>query len=258
MNNLTGSTSILGITIFPLTYTQTLSRITDFIEKKKKGYICVSAVHLIMECQKNLLLKDGVNAATLVTPDGMPLVWILKSRGFLTERIYGPDLMLKMCALAQKKKWRVFILGGGIGQSAVVCNKLQIKFPSLRCAGMMDTPNLSTRMTDTQHMIDTINKSGATIVFVGMGCPTQESWMIKNRQLLKPNILIGVGAAFDFISGKRKQAPKFLQDIGLEWCYRLIQEPQRLWYRYIIQHGMFLYYIVRLGILNSIRHKTIL
>lgn len=243
MNNLQNKATILGVNISPLTYKKTLACIEDYINKKKKGYICVSAVHLIMECQKNILLKRGVNAATLVTPDGMPLVWLLRSRGASTERVYGPNLMLKTCELAAKKGWRVFLLGGSIRESKTLQSKLLQQFPPLCIVGAIDTPSLPLTDKENQKVIDSINKSHAQVVLVGEGCPTQELWMIENRGALKPNILISVGAAFDFISGKKKQAPWLLQTLGFEWLFRLVQEPKRLGYRYMIQNTMFILYL---------------
>ncbi len=245
MNYLQNNTSILGVKISPLSYKKTLACITDYIDSHKKGYICVSAVHLVMECQNNEYLKEGVNEATLITPDGLPLVWILQRRKLATDRIYGPDLMLAICQTAEREKWRIFLLGGSTGQSHVLQRKLRNLFPQLRIVGNLDTPNRIFLKNEGEKAISLINASNAHVVFVGLGCPTQELWMIQNRNKLNSNMLIGVGAAFDYISEFKKHAPRWIRENGFEWLFRLVQEPRRLWRRYLILNVKFIFEIIR-------------
>jgi N-acetylglucosaminyldiphosphoundecaprenol N-acetyl-beta-D-mannosaminyltransferase len=245
MKKMQNSLKILGVRVSALTFNKTLTLIGEYIRQNKRGFICVSAVHLIMECQKDEFLRHGVNAATLVTPDGMPLVWLLRLRGYTTQRIYGPDLMEKICELAIRRGWNVFLLGGSSGQNRRLRSALLHKHPSLRLIGGMDTPTLPISIETNRKIIQTINSSKAHIVFVGMGCPLQELWMIKSRAALYPNMLVGVGAAFDFISGKKRQAPALVRRVGVEWLFRLIQEPKRLWRRYIPMNIHFLLLILK-------------
>lgn len=231
---------ILGVHVSPLTYSVTLQVVADLVAKSLKGYICVAAVHLVMECQKDPKLLAGVNNATVVTPDGMPLVWLILRSGQKTERVYGPDLMLKICEKAARENYKIFLLGGNIGQSQLLKKKLTKKYSKLNIAGIEDTPIRPLSLEQNKQVIRKINQSGAQIVFVGTGCPTQELWMIENRKKLAAAVLIGVGAAFDYICGKRKQPPKRLQKLGFEWLFRLVQEPRRLWKRYLFLNAQFL------------------
>jgi len=256
MNN-KNFTPILDVNVSVLTYKKVIRKIEEWIVNNKKEYICVAAVHLVMECQRDENLLKGVNKAGLVTPDGMPLVWILKLKGKKdVERVYGPDLMLKMCRFAQGKGYKIFLLGGAKGESRILARKLKEKFPKLKIVGFKDTLKRPLLKKENKLVIDRINQSRADIVFVGMGCPFQELWIIENRRKLKANVLIGVGVAFDFITGRVRQAPKFIQNIGLEWFFRLLQEPGRLWYRYTVLNLMFIYLCLkRIGFNIKIRKK---
>jgi N-acetylglucosaminyldiphosphoundecaprenol N-acetyl-beta-D-mannosaminyltransferase len=235
------NTSILNVSITNTNYSNVIKRIIKIIKLKQKKYICIAAVHLVMECQNNQKLLKGVNNSSLITLDGVPLVWISKLYGAKNiERVYGPDLMLKTCQLAEEKNYNIFLLGGKTGQSQILRTNLQKKYPKLKIVGNIDTPSRPITNHQSLFIIQKINKSHSNIVFVGLGCPWQELWMIKNRKFLKPQILIGVGAAFDFITNYKKQAPKWVQNIGLEWLFRFIQEPKRLWYRYLILNSQFI------------------
>jgi N-acetylglucosaminyldiphosphoundecaprenol N-acetyl-beta-D-mannosaminyltransferase len=152
--------------------------------------------------------------------------------------------MLKTCRLAEKNGYKVFLLGGSSGQSGQLRQELKKKLPGLRVAGNHDTPARPIPEKDNAVIVKKINQSGAQVVFVGMGCPTQELWMMENRDKLNAPALIGVGAAFDFLSGRVRQAPEWMQNVGLEWLYRLIQEPKRLWYRYTVINARFLFLVV--------------
>lgn len=235
-------TPVLNVRISPLTYAKALQYIKSWMSEGKKTYICVAAVHLVMECQKDKVLLDGVNKAGLVTPDGMPLVWLSKLYGQArVERVYGPTLMLKVCSMAQRKGYKVFLLGGAKGQSKELAQKLTNKFPRLSIVGNRDTPKRPIPTDENNKIIKEINGSGAQVLFVGLGCPYQEHWMIENRDRLNANVLMGVGAAFDFISGRFKQAPVWMQRMGFEWLFRLLQDPKKLWYRYTLLNAQFLY-----------------
>lgn len=232
---------ILKVPITQTNYIKLLSKVKHVINKQSKIYICVCAVHLIMEAQKNNNLLSGLQHAEIVTPDGMPLVWISRLYGNKnTSRVYGPDLTLMICKLAQNFNYKVFLLGGAIGQSQQLTKKLQIKFPGIKILGAQNTPIRPIPKKLNEQIIKRINELEPDIVFVGLGCPNQELWMIENRKKISAPILIGVGAAFDFITGNVKQAPKWIQNAGLEWLYRLIQEPKRLWKRYLIFNTIFI------------------
>ncbi len=231
---------ILNVPVSQLDYVQVLKRIDEAIKLKKNIYVCVSAVHLLMECQNNQKLLNGVQAADIVTLDGMPLVWLSKFYGNKkATRVYGPNLSLMLCRLAEQRHFSVFLLGGAVGQSEHLKQKLQKQFPNLRIVGNADTPARPIPPNENQAVISKIKKTKPDIVFVGMGCPNQELWMIENRSQISVPVLIGVGAAFDFITGKVKQAPGWMQNNGLEWLFRLVQEPRRLFKRYVILNTIF-------------------
>lgn len=235
--------SVLRIPISLVNYQTTLQKIHEFVVAKTKTYICVAATHLLVECQKNRYLNEGVTAADIVTPDGMPLVWIMRRKGGNgASRVYGPELTERVCQIALMKSYRIFLLGGRAGQSKRLKSVLISKFPGIKICGNADTPD-KTRIAP--NVINDINISLADIVFVGIGCPYQELWMIQNRKALNASVLIGVGAAFDFILGYKKQAPVWMQNNGLEWMFRLIQEPGRLWKRYIVDNTLFIYYCLK-------------
>ncbi len=239
-------TQILGVKIDSLDYPSALLVIKDSIAKKKKGYICVSAVHLIMECQDKPHILSGVNKSLLTTPDGMPLVWLSKFAGKKqTQRVYGPSLMIKACEMAAENNYSIFLLGGRKGQSAQLKKKLIKKFPQLKIVGNIDTPTRPLPKKVNHEVIKQINKTKAKIVFVGLGCPIQEEWMIENIKTIDNSILIGVGAAFDFITNQVRQAPHWMQSLGLEWFFRLLQEPQRLWKRYTVQNIRFIFLVMK-------------
>lgn len=237
---------ILGVRVSAITYTDALREIGRWIVEGKRHYVCVAAVHLLMECPKNRTLLGGVNGAGLVTPDGMPLVWLLRLYGRKNaQRVYGPTLTVKLCALAARRGWRVFLLGGASGQSNEVERALLRQFPKLRIVGRHDTPVRPIPSVQNKKIIAKINQTKPELVFIGLGCPRQELWMIENRKKLDAPVLIGVGAAFDFLSGSVRQAPVWIQHAGLEWMYRLLREPKRLWYRYTVMNATFVWLVLK-------------
>jgi N-acetylglucosaminyldiphosphoundecaprenol N-acetyl-beta-D-mannosaminyltransferase len=234
---------LLGVSVSLLDYTRSLEFIRSTVERHKRVFICVAASHLLVECQKNRELMDGVNRADMVTPDGMPLVWLQKLAGFPeATRVYGPALMGKICSMSPHRGWRIYLLGGAAGQSGELKSILERRYPGITIAGNADTPDKRNVSADA---VGKINRSQADIVFVGLGCPHQELWMVHNRKSVKAPVLIGVGAAFDMLSGRKRQAPLWMQHAGLEWLFRLRQEPFRLGKRYVEYNTLFLYYCLR-------------
>lgn len=234
-------TRILDVKVARVNYQSVLQEIVSLISSKKNGYICVAAVHLIMECVKDNQLRLGVNQADIVTPDGMPLVWLQKFYGnHEASRVYGPTLTLKTCELAERNGYRLFFLGGAPRQSQLLKKALLKRFPDLKMVGFQETPIRPIPEKENQKILQKIKKSRAEIIFVGLGCPLQEKWMIENYHLLNGTVCIGVGAAFDFITDKVAQAPAWIQNHGLEWLFRLTQDPRRLWHRYTVLNTQFI------------------
>jgi N-acetylglucosaminyldiphosphoundecaprenol N-acetyl-beta-D-mannosaminyltransferase len=177
-------------------------------------------------------------------PDGMPLVWLGRLCGHHASRVYGPDLMLALCERAADVGWPVFFLGGAAGVAEQLGAVLQHRYPRLQVAGTIGPPFRDATPEEDQAVVERINQSGAQLGFIGLGCPKQERWMADHRERLAAPVLLGVGAAFDFVTGRVSQAPRWMMRSGLEWLYRLLQEPRRLWRRYLILNPLFLAHVV--------------
>lgn len=196
-------------------------------------------VHMTMECHDDPAFREVTNTADLVTPDGMPLVWALRAQGVAdATRVYGPTLTLHVCAAAAREGIPVALYGGTPESLAEFRAFLHHEFPGIRVACALAPPFRPP--TPEEDAADTarLRDSGARILFVGTGCPKQEWWMFRHRDSL-PLVMLGVGAAFDFHSGRVRQAPGALQRLGLEWLFRLLMEPRRLWRRYARQNPRF-------------------
>jgi N-acetylglucosaminyldiphosphoundecaprenol N-acetyl-beta-D-mannosaminyltransferase len=196
-----------------------------------------------MESQRDAELRAIHNAAGMVTPDGMPLVWISRATGFHhVERVYGPDLMLACCEVSQTAGYRHYFYGGAPGVPERLAERLQSRFAGLKVVGSYSPPFRALTPVEDASVVDQINRAGPDIVWVGLSTPKQERWMSEHRGRLHAPVLIGVGAAFDFHAGLKQQAPGWMQRSGLEWLYRLCQEPRRLWRRYLRNNPLFVWY----------------
>ena len=224
--------SVLGVGVHAIDLKGTLQVISDQIVKKGKGFICLAPAHNVMACHADPNLRAVFNRNLLTVPDGVGVVWLLRLLGYRAGRVYGPDLLLAVCERGQKNGWRHFFLGGAPGVAHRLIAELQNRFPKLKVADFYSLSFEGTNANETQAMVRQINASRADIVWVGLGSPKQERWMAEFRPLLNAPLLIGVGAAFDFLSGTKPQAPVWIQRIGLEWLFRLVSEPRRLWRRY--------------------------
>lgn len=226
-------TNILGVGISAVNMHQALSVIDGWIANGEAKYICVTPIHGIMECQHDPGLIRIFNASGLTVPDGMGVVWLLKLMGHSNvSRVYGPDLMQAVCALSVQKGWRHFLYGGAPGIAERLSQNLQEQYPGLKVVGTYTPPFRPLTVEEDVAVIAQIQQSGADIVWVGISTPKQERWMAEHRAHLSAPVLVGVGAAFDFLSGAKLQAPRWIQRGGLEWLFRLVSEPRRLWRRY--------------------------
>jgi len=236
---------ILGVNVSAVNYAYVVDSIHKAIKDRNTQKIfCIAAVHLVMECQRNRQLKNDVNTAFITTPDGMPLALLLRLYGHRNvERVCGPKLMNILCTEAQKNAYRIFIYGGRIGQSAMIVKKLKEQYPLLSIVGSQDTPDKKMSDEIQRVHVRAINAVKPDILFVGLGCPYQEMWMFHNKRKLCVPVVLGVGSSFDYISGYADQAPEWCQNIGLEWFWRLLHDPRRLWFRYSIMNIWFLYEI---------------
>jgi N-acetylglucosaminyldiphosphoundecaprenol N-acetyl-beta-D-mannosaminyltransferase len=226
---------VLGVPVSAVDYDGALDWMDGTVAARGSGYVCVAATHTVMVAQEDPETMDAVLGASLVVPDGQPLVWALRALGRpLPDRVYGPDLMLRHCARAAEQGTRIFLYGGR-NQGALVQLTLNLRrrFPGLRIVGGCSPPFRDLDADELDTIADEINRTGADVVWVGIGVPKQEKWMAAMRERLDAPVLVGVGAAFDFHAGLVPQAPAWMQSSGLEWAFRLAQEPRRLWRRYL-------------------------
>jgi N-acetylglucosaminyldiphosphoundecaprenol N-acetyl-beta-D-mannosaminyltransferase len=226
---------VMGVGVNALSLEQACARIVAVAQEHTGGYVCCCTVHSIVEAQDDDSLRDAFAGAELATPDGMPLVWLGRWRGHKgITRVYGPDLMLAVCDEGRHAGLRHYFYGGAPGVAMEVAARMSLRFPGLLLAGS-GTPPYG-HMGDEQ--VDELGAALATIrpdvVWVGLGAPKQERFMARCKGRLACGVMVGVGAAFDFHSGRVRQAPRWMQRGGLEWAWRLFQEPRRLWRRYLV------------------------
>jgi N-acetylglucosaminyldiphosphoundecaprenol N-acetyl-beta-D-mannosaminyltransferase len=227
--------AVLDVPIALTDYERTLRWIDEMVIARERGYVCVSNVHSVMAATEDPALRRAMLGSSLNVPDGMPLVWALNLLGHsLRDRVYGPELMARACAHAAESGRR-FYLYGGRNQGALVqlALNLRTRYPGVRIVGGYSPPHRPLSEEEADQIAREINATEADVVWVGIGVPKQEKWMAAMRDRLQAPVLIGVGAAFDFHAGLVPQAPRRLQNAGLEWLYRLVQEPRRLWRRYL-------------------------
>lgn len=238
------SRRVLDQRVDATSYDDATQRVLDWALAGESRYVCVANVHMVMEGCDSPSFRKIVNAADLITPDGMPLVWCLRGLGVRTAtRVYGPTLTLHICEAAAKAGIGIGLYGGTSASLERFEEFLREKFPYIEIACRIAPPFRSLSDEEDAGYIRQIAGSGAKILFVGIGCPKQEGWMAAHKGRLNMPML-GVGAAFDFHSGRVKQAPDWMQRVGMEWFFRLIMEPRRLWKRYAGHNPRF---VVRFG-----------
>ena len=236
--------NVLGVGICAINMEMALDTIDQWISEKKSNYVTVTGVHGVMESQFNEDLRRIHNEAGMVTPDGMPMVWLGRRRGFeFMDRVYGPDLLLAVCERSPSAGFRHFFYGGNDGVPELLRDKLVERYPGLQVVGTYSPPFRPLTDEEQTAVIDRINDASPDIVWVGLSTPKQERWMAAHVGPLQAPVLIGVGAAFDFHAGLKTQAPRWMQRSGLEWFFRLVSEPRRLWRRYLKYNSQFLFLI---------------
>jgi N-acetylglucosaminyldiphosphoundecaprenol N-acetyl-beta-D-mannosaminyltransferase len=227
---------VLGVPLALTDYEGTLDWIDAAVMAGHRGYLCVAATHTVMACQEDPGLREAVLGADFTVPDGQPLVWALKAFGHrLRDRVYGPELMDRACARAASTGRRFYLYGGRDEPGALdqLTRKLRDRHPGLQIVGGQSPPFRPMTPAESTAAAAEINAAQPDVVWVGLGVPRQEKWMASMRARLDAPVLVGVGAAFDFHAGLVPQAPDWVQRAGMEWAFRLAQEPRRLWGRYL-------------------------
>ena len=233
--------NVLGVGISVLNLGNALTAIADAVRERRQGYICVTGVHGVMEAQDDANFKKILNDAFLCTPDGMPMVWAGKLNGHAEmSRVYGPDLLLDVCAWSETSGAKHFFYGGADGVAELLAQKLKLKFPKLKIVGTFTPPFRALNADEENKLREQVAAARPDIFWVGLSTPKQEKFMAEFLPKLDATLMIGVGAAFDFHSGRVKQAPRWMQRSGLEWLYRLCSEPRRLAKRYFKNNPLFM------------------
>lgn len=233
--------NVLGVGISAINLELALAAIEQALVEKRKGYICVTGVHGVMEAQKDEELRRIFNRSFLTTPDGMPMVWAGRLAGLpQISRVYGPDLMLLVCEHSREKGHSHFLLGGKAGVAPELKRRLEERFPGLKIVGTYTPPFRPLTPAEEEDLIHRIGEVKPDIIWVGISTPKQERFMAKYGDRLAATLLVGVGAAFDFHTGRLRQAPPWIQRSGFEWLFRLGCEPRRLWRRYLLNNPLFL------------------
>lgn len=238
---------VLGVRVDAVQISDVIVRIEQWIEKRDGcRYIAVTGMHGVTEAQHDPAFKQVLNVADLVVPDGMPLVWLARLRGHkMRRRVYGPELMQAFCEQTAAKGYRHYFYGGARGVPERMAARLTGLFPGLVIAGTYSPPFRPLMPQEDEEIVAAIDRAAPDVLWVGLSTPKQEIWMHAHRDRLRVPVLIGVGAAFDINAGIRRQAPRWMREHGFEWLFRLVQEPRRLWRRYLVYGPQFVYYVFR-------------
>jgi len=240
-----GYVNVLGVKVSAINMPRALEEIDSWIQTREQHYVTITGVHGIMESQRDATIREIHNRAGMITPDGMPLVWISHRRGQKdVRRVYGPDLLLETCKASMAQGYRHYFYGGAPGVAEQLASKLQARFPGLQVVGTYCPPFKPLTPEEDEAIVAQINEAKPDIIWVGLSTPKQERWMSAHLGRLNAPVMVGVGAAFDFHAGLKAQAPAWMQRNGLEWFFRLVTEPRRLWKRYLINNPSFMALIV--------------
>jgi len=234
--------NVLGIGVSAINLDTAVAALADALRRNDKGYVCVTGVHGVSEAQRDAELRAILNRALLNTPDGMPMVWMGRLRGYKQmRRVYGPDLLLRICDFSRAHGFTHFFYGGGPGVADELKRRLEARFPGLKIVGTHSPPFRPLSLEEEEALSRQIAAMKPDFFWVGLSTPKQEKFMAQYWQRLDARIFLGVGAAFDFHAGTMPQAPLWMQRSGLEWLFRFLCEPRRLWKRYLKNNPLFLF-----------------
>jgi N-acetylglucosaminyldiphosphoundecaprenol N-acetyl-beta-D-mannosaminyltransferase len=243
--NMSVQRAILGTRVDATSYENATDRIIGWARGRESRAVVAANVHVLMEGYDDPGFRSAMSTVDLVTPDGMPLVWTLRRLGLPSQtRVYGPDLTLCVCEAAARENLPVGIYGGTGEALQALQKSYRTRFPRLQIAYAHSPPFRPLTAEEDETVVRAINESGACILLVGLGCPKQERWVAEHRGRVRA-VMMAVGAAFDFHAGRVRQAPRWMQRVGLEWLFRLLMEPRRLWRRYFKHNPRFLWLVLR-------------
>lgn len=230
---------VLNVPIDALSWDDAVEGILDWAMKRESRTVCLCNVNNVVTARNVPAYAEHIKCADMVAPDGAPIAWMLRKKGHpRQERISGPDLMWLCCERASKLGMEIFLYGGTETVLQCLVQKLRAEFHGIKIVGAISPPFRDLSADEDAAMVDAINRSGARLVWVGLGCPKQEAWMYAHRGRVNA-VMLGVGAAFDFHAGAKKRAPMWMQRNSLEWLHRLLQDPRRLAKRYLIGNSVF-------------------
>ncbi len=233
---------VIGTYIDVLGWVNAIDIIHSWSKSRSSKYVCICNAHSLVTAKSNVSFKSALDSADLATADGAPVAWMMRRLGFPAQiRVNGPDLMWHYCANAELSGEKIYLYGGTQATLDILKGKLIASFPKLVIAGAYSPPFRPLTAEEDERIINDINQSGAGTVWVSLGCPKQEIWMLDHLNKIQA-VMIGVGAAFDYHAGVIKRAPLWMQLNGLEWLHRLWSEPKRLWKRYFVTNLLFIYY----------------
>ncbi|CAN2042212.1 N-acetylglucosaminyldiphosphoundecaprenol N-acetyl-beta-D-mannosaminyltransferase [Candidatus Magnetomoraceae bacterium gMMP-15] len=245
--------NVLGVGISITNMKMAVENICDLAKQPGRNYICVTGVHGVMESQKNDDLKKIHNSSGLTVPDGMPLVWAGKIYGHSDMgRVYGPDLMWTICKSSVKKGFTHFLYGGNKGVAETLKNTLEKKIPGIKIAGTYTPPFRPLTNAEEKDMIKQVNQTKPDFFWVGLSTPKQEIFMSEYILKLDTKVMLGVGAAFDYHTGRVTDSPDWIKRSGMQWLHRLLQDPKRLWKRYLINNPLFVYKFLKQVIFDKL------
>lgn len=236
---------ILGVHVSATTYREAVDLIASAASRREQAVVSLHAVHALVTASRDAGLLQAVNEFEMLAPDGQPVRWALnRLHGTqLTERVYGPELMLRLCGRAAETSTSIYLFGSSQKVIDALCIKLPERYPGLKIAGAESPPFRPLTPEEDDAVVERMNSSGAGIVFVGLGAPKQDLFAHFHRNRINA-VQVCVGAAFDFHAGTLKMAPEWMQRSGLEWLYRMVREPRRLWRRYLVTNSLFVFGVV--------------
>jgi N-acetylglucosaminyldiphosphoundecaprenol N-acetyl-beta-D-mannosaminyltransferase len=238
---------VIGVATNAQQFSEAVGTLLNWSKSKdQRFYVSTATAYTLVMANKEPSVQAALNEASMVTADGMPIVWLQRLSGLRdAERVYGPDLMLALCDASQSLGIRHYFYGGLPGIPEKLSQALQARFPGLSVVGVHSPEGDVLSNVPQTSTTELLNNACADVIWVGLGSPKQDLWMSAYRQYLNAPLIIGVGAAFDFLSGTKSQAPGWMQRSGLEWFFRLTREPHRLWKRYLVYNLLFLLLLIR-------------